>query len=387
MSKSTKQTTEQKPPAWAVPLFTKSADEAMKLYDSGAGGGVYKGPTVAGLTGTTRSGINMLNNTGSSGLASTSNRLLNGIATGKTGISTGSQYQDAIKAASGKSAAEQYLTSYARGDNLTGEGNPFYRQRLEKEIADSNALIQSQFAGAGRFGSGANQNTIADNTSNMLLSGLESDWNREQQNQFNAVNAIDAGRNTQMGNRLAAISGLTGVQGQNISNRLSASGAMLDAKNTDYQNRLRLADARIGAGQVQQANDQAKLQADYSKWLATDMQDWTRLGLLQSAAAGAAGNYGTNTQTATQPFNPLSGLGAIASLFPKSDARAKWGIVPLGVEHGHVIYEFSYLGSRARFRGVMAQQVAERDPLAVIIDTDGLYAVDYRRIGLEMRAA
>lgn len=387
MSKSTKQTTENKPPEWATPLFKKSADEAMKLYDSGAGGGVYQGQTVADLSRTTRSGINMLNGMGGTSLGTSANRLLSGIATGSQGINTGGYYRSAIRDSKAPSAAEQYLTSYARGDNLTGEGNPFYRQRLEKEIADSNALIQSQFAGAGRFGSGANQSTIADNTSNMLLSGLESDWNREQANQFNAVNMIDAGRNAQMGNRLAAISGLTDAQAQKTANKLAATGTMLDARNTDFQNRMGLADARINAGRIYDANNQSKLQADYSKWLAEDMQDWTRLGLLQSAAAGAAGNYGTNTQTATQPFNPLSGLGAIGSLFTKSDARAKWGIVPLGVEHGHVIYEFSYRGSRARFRGVMAQQVAQRDPLAVIIGHDGLYAVDYRRIGLEMRAA
>lgn len=369
MSKSSKQTTENKPPEWAVPLFTKSADEAKRIYDSGVGGGVYQGKTVADLTNTTRSGINMLTGTQPTNLSGTVGP-----------IKTGDQWQSAINDSKKNSAAEQYLTGYARGDNLKGDGNPFYRQRLDREIADSNALIQSQFAGSGRFGSGANQSTIADNTNNMLLSGLENDWNREQANQFNAVNAIDAGRNTQMGNRLNAISGLTNVESQNINNRMSA-------VNTDFQNRLALGDAQIKAGQTQQANDQAKLQSEYAKWMANDMKDWTRLGLLQSAAAGSAGNYGTNVQTSTQPFNPLQGLGAIGSLFTKSDARAKTDIEPVGVENGHVIYEFSYRGSASRWRGVMAQEVAKIDPLAVTITDDGFYAVDYWRIGIEARAA
>ena len=47
MGKTTTQKTENKPPAWATPLFKESASEAQKIYDSGAGGNVYQGQTVA----------------------------------------------------------------------------------------------------------------------------------------------------------------------------------------------------------------------------------------------------------------------------------------------------------------------------------------------------
>lgn len=314
--KSTTQKTENKPPEWSKPLFQQSAAEAQKIYDSGAGGNVYQGQTVGDLGATTQAGIQGVQNT-VGGLPSQTN-------------------------------AQNYLTDYASGKYLE-EGNPYYKDRLMNEIGDSNALIQSQFAGSGRYGSGANTGVLAKNTQNMLFQGLEADYNRATQNQFNAVNQLD-----------------------NSASQL-------------YQNKLAGNQAVIDAGQLQDANQQAKLTADFTKWQSEDMKPWTRLGLLQSAAAGSAGNYGTNTQTQTQPFNAMQGIGALGSLFTKSDVRAKVGIVPVGFENGFTVYEFSYRGSKVRWLGVMAQEVIEKDPLAVKIDHDGLFTVDYARIGVSCR--
>jgi len=246
MGKSSTQKTENAPPAWSKPLFEKSATEAMKTYDSGMGGNVYQGQTVADLGKTTQSGISGINTT--------------------------------VSGLPNQSAASNYLTDYASGKYLQ-EGNPYYKERLNNEINDSNSLIQSQFSGSGRFGSGANTGVLAKNTNNMLLSGLENDYNRQQANQFNAVNQID-NSNSQL-----------------------------------YQNQLAGNQAMIGAGQLQDKNAQDKLTADFQKWTANDMQPWTRLGLLQSAAAGSAGNYGTSSQTT--PGNPMQGIGALGSLLTK----------------------------------------------------------------------
>lgn len=309
-----KQTTESKPPAWATPLFQQSASEAQKIYDSGAGGNVYQGQTVAGLGSTTQGGIKGVQNT-VSGLPQ-------------------------------NTAAQNYLTDYASGKYLQ-EGNPYYRDRLANEISDSNSMIQSQFSGSGRYGSGANTNALAKNTQNMLLSGLESDYNRAQANQLAATQQLDS------------------------------------ANSNLYRDKLAGNQAVIGAGQLQDANKQAQLTADFTKWQSEDMAPWTRLGLLQSAAAGAAGNYGTNTQTQSQPFNAMQGIGALGSLFTKSDARLKENIVPVGVSHGLTVYEWNYVGGDQLFRGVMAQDVIETHPEAVTIQ-DGFFAVDYGRLGLRM---
>lgn len=336
-SKSTKTTTENKPPAWATPLFQQSASEAQKLYNSGAGGGVYQGETVAQYSPTTLGGINALTQAGQNQYA---------------------DYGALGQQAAAPTAASNYLTDYASGKYLA-EGNPYYKQRLENEIGDMQSLVQSQFSGSGRYGSGANTGVLAKQTGNMLLQGLENDYNRQQANQLAAVGMLD------------------NANAQSIANQINVG-------NAGQQSALTGADAQIRAGGMLDQKQQQNLLADYAKWQAEDMQDWTRLGLLQSAAAGSAGNYGTNVQTASQPGNPLGIAGALGQLFMKSDIRLKENIAPVGYRNGHLVCEYNYKGDPVRFRGVMAQLVAETNPDAVVTMPDGFMAVDYAALGLEM---
>lgn len=316
--KSSKTTQENKPPAWSVPLFEKSASEAQKIYDSGAGGNVYQGQTVAGLGNTTQAGIQGVQNTvaGLPSATSSANNL--------AGMASGSYLKD---------------------------GNPHFNAALDNQLQKAGEKIQSQFSGAGRYGSGANTSVLTNQLGGLATSALSDQFNRDTQNMLTANNMIDS------------------------------------SSSNLFQNKLAGNQAVMGAGQIQDANKQAQLTSDFTKWQSNDMKDWNRLGLLQSAAAGSAGNYGTNTQTQTQPFNAAQGIGALGSLFTKSDARAKINIVPVTVENSYPVYEFSYRGHAGeRWRGVMAQDVIERDPLAISIDrTDGLFMVDYARLGIEPR--
>lgn len=260
MSKTSTTKQENSPPEWAAPLFTQSATDAQKLYNSGSGGNTYQGSTVAPLSGTTMGGVNQLAQAGQAWDTSGTRSIYQGIG--------------------------EALSPYASGEYLQGDGNPFYRQRLDKEIGDSNALIQSQFSGAGRYGGAANQNTIADNTSNMLLKGLEDDFNRQTTNQFNAL-----------GMAKDVTGAMAGLDQQNFTNRLTGAGATLQA------------------GGILDQQAQKQLQDKVSQWYANDNQDWQRLGMLQSAAAGAAGPYGNQTATSQQPIGIggiLSGLGGLA---------------------------------------------------------------------------
>lgn len=335
MGKSSKQTTENKPPAWATPLFSQSASEASKIYNSGAGGNVYQGQTVANLGQTTQQGIQGVQNA--------------------AGNWNNQQFQNMLTA---PTQSSQNLQGMASGQYLQ-EGNPYYRDRLNNEIAQANSLVQSQFSGSGRYGSGANTDVLSRNTNNMLLQGLESDYNRAMGNMLSANQMIDQSNNAQVGNMMNAYQGQQAAQ-QGV----------------------------INAGQLQDQNAQQQLTADFTKWQSEDMAPWTRLGLLQSAAAGSAGNYGTNTQTATQPFNALQGIGAVGSLFTgKSDIRLKEAIEPVGWKNGFTVYEFTYTGKPDRLKGVMAQEVVRTRPEAVIIEDDGFYAVHYGMLGMEMEAA
>lgn len=71
-----------------------------------------------------------------------------------------------------------------------------------------------------------------------------------------------------------------------------------------------------------------------------------------------------------------------------SDARLKINIVPTGAEtaHGIPLYRFSYKGyPQHRFEGVLAQDVARKMPGAVVQGKSGYLAVDYKKLGLDIK--
>ena len=83
----------------------------------------------------------------------------------------------------------------------------------------------------------------------------------------------------------------------------------------------------------------------------------------------------------------LGGVGGLALGLSKfSDRRLKENIVQVGVHAntGLPLYEFSYIGGSTRWRGVMADDVAERYPQAVRREESGFDSVDYALLGLEM---
>ena len=67
-----------------------------------------------------------------------------------------------------------------------------------------------------------------------------------------------------------------------------------------------------------------------------------------------------------------------------SDRRLKENIKQVGVSpQGYKIYEFNYIGGDVRFRGAMAQDVLQKNPMAVGIDQNYL-TVDYSKIDVDM---
>ena len=70
---------------------------------------------------------------------------------------------------------------------------------------------------------------------------------------------------------------------------------------------------------------------------------------------------------------------------PGSDVRLKRDIREVGASpNGLTLYSFRYNWSEEMFVGVMAQEVLELRPEAVITREDGFYAVDYDMLGLKM---
>lgn len=481
------------PPDWAAPGFAQVGKDATKLYNNkNNGGNVYQGDTVVGMGNRLVNGYNDLISSGANpqkfttainrytdmtndrtsafgdinrlasginykpsslagfdeamagarGVADPSNNLT-GIASGVNGIGTEADYRRILGDAGGKSAADQNLTDMASGAYLK-EGNPYYRELLDKEINSAQDKMQTMYAGKGRYGSMSAQKGIGDMTSNMLLQGLNEDWNRNQANMLTANSMIDAQRNAGINNRLNAVSGITGVQGQNLSNQMAAANQMTNARaaeagllsdiagnrfsadqsnqlnainaaqtqagmydlanqnrmaesnqqlqaanmlqqaqQQEYENRLTGANAQITAGTAFDAQRQAELDDAVARWYANDNEDWNRLAMYTQALSGSAQNYGTQTQQTRKSLGIQDIFGMLLS-----DRRRKTNVIRVGRDaRGLGLYEFAYRSDPSvRYRGVMADEVETVDPVAVV-DLGPFKVVSYVRLGLEMEAA
>ncbi|WP_421565572.1 tail fiber domain-containing protein [Ochrobactrum sp. EDr1-4] len=312
------------PPSWAKPLFTQSAKDAQSLYNSGQGGNVYQGDRVTDLNGTTTGAVNKL--TGAADMYNSD--AVNKLATGDTSSATN-------------------LANMANGSMIGN--NTAFNEALQNTLNNTATTINSSMSGAGRYGSGAHTGVMSNQLGQVATNAMANQYNQDVSNMMNANSQIDSAN-------LGKLSGL----------------------NSLYQGYSNAAANQLAGGQVLDQNAQAKLDADKAKWTETDNQGWTRLGLLQSAAAGAAGNYGTTTgsqDSSSKGFNLLS------------DIRTKENIVPVGERNGFKLYEWNYRGMTKRWRGVMAQDLLTDKPEAVILGADGLYRVDYSQLGFEMEAA
>jgi hypothetical protein len=91
----------------------------------------------------------------------------------------------------------------------------------------------------------------------------------------------------------------------------------------------------------------------------------------------------------SDPLGGILGMGAQlggAAIMKYSDSRLKENVSYVGQSHnGFNLYEFNYIATPdERFRGVMAQEVMEVMPEAVVETSDGYLAVRYDMIGVNM---
>ena len=71
-----------------------------------------------------------------------------------------------------------------------------------------------------------------------------------------------------------------------------------------------------------------------------------------------------------------------------SDARLKTDIEQVGTTvYGLPLYHFRYKTGTERFEGVMAQDILEVMPDAVVVGEDGYYRVKYGQLGIRMTRA
>jgi hypothetical protein len=103
--------------------------------------------------------------------------------------------------------------------------------------------------------------------------------------------------------------------------------------------------------------------------------------------AKALGILPTVEGSSSSKGSSSNGIGSLLPGLAKlSDRRLKENIKPLGEENGFPVYEFNYIGDSQRLIGVMAQDVAEIMPAAVV-NYKGYMAVNYPMIGVKFREA
>lgn len=92
--------------------------------------------------------------------------------------------------------------------------------------------------------------------------------------------------------------------------------------------------------------------------------------------------YNADMQAYNAKTGALGGLfGGALSLLPKSDRRLKEEIERIGeTDGGAPLYRFRYKSGGPIHIGVMAQDLLEIQPNAVVMEDDGYYAVDYSRV-------
>lgn len=121
----------------------------------------------------------------------------------------------------------------------------------------------------------------------------------------------------------------------------------------------------------------------------TALQGAGQMGQSATNMYGQQASYQANMQSGDSLGGILGGLGGLAggvAKFYGSDRRLKTDIVPVGMHErtGLALYEFSYKDVPGhRFRGVMADEVRERFPRAVMTGANGFDAVDYGALGIE----
>lgn len=199
MGSKTTTTQESKPPAWATPLFERSAKDALALYRSQPEIPPYAGSAVADLTPTTMQGVNQLAQAGQAYDTSGTRPLFAGI---------------------GATAAGP----------LQGMGeNPYFEEALSNRLQDVSDRVKSGVSSAGRYGSGAHTDVLTNELGQLSTQALSDQFNQ------NVAQRLQG-----LGLAQQSAGAMSDLDQRNFQNRLTGAGATLQAGGLldDYSQRV-----------------------------------------------------------------------------------------------------------------------------------------------------
>ena len=341
MSSTTKTTQTSEAPPYSKPWLELAANDAGYLYQNGIGGNPWQGPTYAGIGDYTQGGVDNLYGAGNwdgSVAQSVIDRSMSNpfvdkldqLAGGIKSINVDSKlFSDLYDTAGGATNADMNLSGIARGDDLGSAGNRFFKDALTDSLQDAAGVVQSQMAGAGRLGSGANTGVLGKTLGGITTQAMSDQFVRDQQRQLQASGMIDNARLGRMGVQQGAAQGKAGVEAGNADRALSADqlrgslltsgGQMygqgldraLQASDMDFQNGLTGARAQIEAGGMLDADQQAQLDDMIGLYNANENAPWDQLNTMLGAVTGAAGNYGTQFGTTRDSMGAVKAIGSV----------------------------------------------------------------------------
>ena len=141
---------------------------------------------------------------------------------------------------------------------------------------------------------------------------------------------------------------------------------------------LSLYGAMGDVGQQRRAMSQEAMNRDMARY---QYQATAPQQALANYMAMITGNYGgTTTQTSPKDNSAMLGmLGKIGGALIMSDIRTKRDIKPVGQYKGMGVYDYKYKDSPKQYRGLMAQEVEQHMPEAVV-NIGGVKHIDYGKV-------
>ncbi len=377
-----------------VTIASTVAGAGVALVKDGTGtltlaaANTYNGSSVAGLSDWTTQGWGQAANNAQGGMTtnlanqvggSFGNILGNGGLSGQQQMAGLGTMGAMAQAQPGQQLSTDTLSRFASGGMMGN--NPYLAQTLQTSMQDAADGVNSQFSGAGRYGSGAHTKTLTDRLGNIEANARMGDYNTQMSNMLGAAGQLGNQTNQNMSANLGGWSQLGGIGQQGISNTMGVNSglqSMNTAQNLDAANLQGI------GGQEQQYNQSVIDAANQDPW--TKAQNLTNI-------AGTVGSMGgTQTGTikesggnglmggllgATGILKNLGGVAGIASMF--SDERLKENIEPVGkLDDGQKIYAYNYKGGSTPQIGLLAQEVENVVPEAVSEDSRGMKMVNYK---------
>lgn len=180
------------------------------------------------------------------------------------------------------------LQSTANGD-MIGR-NPEFQGMVDRGMQALRPSIDSQFAGAGRLGSGAHANAMASAGANMAGNLAYGDYQQERSNQLGAANQL-------MGGDMQARQLGAGLLGQ---------------ASTNDQNNIQ---AMLQGGQITEDYAGRALEDSMNRFNYNQNLQWDQIGKYMSLINGNYGQSGTTQQVA-----PIYGNSGLSSMFGGASA-------------------------------------------------------------------